>query len=228
MSRLASATPAAAIGLAACVLTIAADPQPGTAGHGRKIYEESGCARCHAASIEEDSSEGGLLRAGHPLEGAAYRGTWWSGRITTDAAEASEFCRKTFIDPNDEEGFSAAERKALVLFVQQLGAERGISPHALLRRDAGDVDLSAGEPSRGKELYRRACLACHGGQDPLRAEAEIAKMAGDFSPAQVADAIRRGKATMPFFQVDRLAAPQVADIAAYVESVRKAGAGPPR
>ena len=226
MSRLVSATLAAAIGLAACVLTIATDAQTGTAGHGRKIYEESGCARCHAASIEEDASEGGLLRAGHPLEGAAYRGTWWSGRITTDAAEASQFCRKTFIDPNDEEEFSAAERKALVLFMQQLGAERGISPHTLLRRDAGDVDLNAGEPARGKDLYRRACLACHGGQDPLRSEAEIAKMSRDFSPAQLADVIRRGKATMPFFQVDRLTALQVADIAAYVESVKKAAARP--
>jgi mono/diheme cytochrome c family protein len=226
MSRLASATLAAAIGLAVCAPAIAKDPQPGTAGHGRQIYDQAGCARCHAASIEEDLSEGGLLRAGHPLEGAAYRGTWWSGRITTDAAEASEFCRKTFIDPNAAEEFSAAERKALVLFMQELGADRGISPHTLLRRNAGDVDLRAGEPPRGKDFYRRACLACHGGQEPAKAEAEIAKMSRDFSPAQVADVIRRGQATMPFFQVDRLTALQVADIAAYVESVKKAAARP--
>lgn len=218
---------AAGAGALVLVMTHAGDVETGSASHGRKIYVESGCSRCHAASFEEDSSEGGPLRAGHPLEGAAYRGTWWNGRITTDAAEASDFCRRTFLDPNgnDEEGFTTQERKALVLFMQGLGGERGISPLTLLRRDAGDVYLNAGEAGRGTDLYRRACLTCHGASEPEKAEAELTKMAEDLSPAQLAGAIRRGKGTMPFFQVDRLTAPQVADIAAYVESAKKAGAG---
>jgi len=187
--------------------------QPGTTAHGREIYSTAGCADCHAATLAQEAKED-RIRSGHPLEGAAYRGTWWNGRIATDAGEASDFCLKTFIDPNNE-GFTAVERKALVLFMQDLGSERGVSPLALLRRDAGDVDLGAGDAARGRELYRRACVSCHA----AGTERDLIK---ELSPAQIADLIRKGSGRMPFFQVDRLTAPQVADLAVYLESLRKA------
>jgi mono/diheme cytochrome c family protein len=189
--------------------------QPGSAAHGGEIFVTVGCATCHAASIRDEASNE-LIRAGHPLEGAAWRGTWWNGRITTDAGEASDFCLRTFIDPNSE-GFTAEERKALVLFMQDLGSERGVSPQVLLRRDAGDVDLRSGDPLRGRDLYRRACGSCHG-KDAAAEKALIKQL----SPLQVASVIRKGTGLMPFFQVDRLTAGQVADIAVYLESVRDA------
>src|SRR5262245_7104130 len=135
----------------------AADEPPGTASHGRKIYKERGCANCHATSATEEEGPASLLRAGHPLAGAAYRGSWWNGKITTDAGDAADRCNKTFLDPSSE-GLDASERKALVLFMQSLGSQTGISPLTLLRRDAGDVDLRTGDASRGRELYRRACI----------------------------------------------------------------------
>jgi len=188
-------------------------PPPGTAAHGREIVARLGCGTCHAATFRQEA-EDGLLRAGHPLEGAAYRGTWWNGRITTDAGDASDFCLKTFVDPN-RAGFTAAERKALVLYMQALGSQRGISPLVLLRRDAGDVDLSEGNAERGHDVYARACTSCHeGGRETIR------ELFGDLSPAQVAGVIRKGSGTMPFFQIDRLTARQVADVAAYMEAVR--------
>ncbi len=194
-------------------------PAPGTASHGAAIYRERGCVPCHSATLDEDARDSapeasGPIRAGHPLEGAAYRGSWWGGRITTDAAEAADFCLRAWIEP-DTEGFSAQERKALVLFMQALGSERGVSPLLLLRRDAGDVDVRGGDPSRGRSAYARACAACHPG-----GEAEARRLQGGLSPAQVADLIRKGSGRMPFFQVDRLAAAHIADIAAYLDSLR--------
>jgi len=186
---------------------------PGTAAHGRHIYDSLGCGTCHALSRRQEADDG-LLRAGHPLEGSAYRGTWWSGRITTDVGEAADYCLRTFVDPATS-GFDAAERKALVLFAQGLGRERDVSPMILLRRDAGDVDISSGDAGRGRVLFARACRVCHEADtESLRALAE------DRSPRQVADVIRKGRGLMPFFQVDRLEAPQVADIAVYLESVQ--------
>ncbi len=193
---------------------------PGTAAHGRQIATRLGCGSCHAATFRQEADDG-LLRAGHPLEGAAYRGSWWNGRITTDVGDASEFCLRTFIDPNSS-GFTATERKALVLYMQALGSRRGISPLVLLRRDAGDVDLSAGDPERGRDVYARACTTCHdGGREA------ILLLFGDLSPAQVAGVVRKGSERMPFFQIDRLTAQQVADVAAYMEAVRKPSPPPP-
>ena len=197
--------------------------QPGTASHGREIYSTVGCADCHAATLSDEAREaqegrtadGGRIRAGHPLEGAPWRGSWWNGRIATDAGEASDFCLRSFIDPNSE-GFTAEERKALVLFMQELGSERGVSPLVLLRRDAGDVDLRAGVPARGRVIYQRVCVPCHaGGAEAGRA------LIKELSPAQIAEVIRKGSGRMVFFQVDRLTSPQVADVAAYLDSVRK-------
>jgi mono/diheme cytochrome c family protein len=187
---------------------------PGSAGHGRDLYATRGCAACHAASFEQEARDG-LLRAGHPLEGAAHRGTWWNGRITTDAGDAAEFCLKSFIDPNSE-GFTPEERKALVLFMQELGSERGVSPLVLLRRDAGDVDVGSGDPARGREIWRRACQSCHPG-----APAELPRLMGPLSAAQIAGVVRLGTKTMPFFQVDRLPAPEVADVVSYMETLRE-------
>ena len=152
----------------------AADAPAGTASHGRNIYAERGCALCHAASGSEEENAGAPLRAGHPLAGAAYRGSWWNGKITTDAGDASDHCLKTFIDPNSE-GFEAAQRKALVLFMQELGSETGISPLTLLRRNSGDVDLRTGDVARGRDLYRRACVSCHGGKDTAASESFVRK-----------------------------------------------------
>jgi mono/diheme cytochrome c family protein len=187
---------------------------PGTAGHGEDIYATRGCAACHATTFEQEAKDG-LLRAGHPLEGAAHRGTWWNGRITTDAGDASEFCLRSFIDPNTE-GFTPEERKALVLFMQELGSERGVSPLVLLRRDAGDVDLSSGDPGRGRQVWQRACLACHADTPP-----EVARLLKQLSAGQIAGIVRLGSGTMPFFQVDRLPAPMVADVVAYLDSRRE-------
>lgn len=187
---------------------------PGSAGHGRDLYATRGCVACHAATFEQEAKDG-LLRAGHPLEGAAHRGTWWNGRITTDAGDASEFCLKSWIDPNTE-GFTPEERKALVLFMQELGSERGVSPLVLLRRDAGDVDVGSGDSGRGQEIWRRACQACHAGGEP-----EMVELMGRLSPAQIAGVVRQGTKTMPFFQVDRLPAPQVADVVSYLQALRE-------
>ena len=197
-----------------------ADPPAGTASHGRKIYAERGCANCHAANASEEEGPAALLRAGHPLAGAAYRGSWWNGRITTDAGDASDHCFKTYIDPGSE-GFEAAERKALVLFMQALGSDTGVSPLTLLRRDAGDVDLRTGDVTRGRDLYRRACVSCHGGGDLDAAESFVRKSAGTLSAGQIAALVRGGGQLMPFFQIDRLTAEQVADIAVYVGSLRQ-------
>ena len=198
----------------------AADPPTGTASHGRKIYAERGCANCHAAAASEEEGPGARLHAGHPLAGAAYRGSWWNGRITTDAGDASDHCFKTYIDPNSE-GFEAVERKALVLFMQALGSDTGVSPLTLLRRDAGDVDLRMGDLARGRDLYRRACVSCHGGGDLGAAESFVRKSAATLSAGQIAALVRGGGQLMPFFQIDRLTAEQVADIADYVESFRQ-------
>lgn len=198
----------------------ASDAPSGTASHGRDIYNKR-CVVCHAAGPAQEEGEQSLLRAGHPLAGAAYRGSWWNGKIATDAGDASDYCFRTYVDPNSE-GLEAAERKALVLFMQALGSDTGISPMTLLRRNAGDVDLRTGDAARGAGLYRRACVACHGGSDAAAVASFIEKTASSLSPSQVADVIRRGSGLMPFFQVDRLTAQQVADIALYVESRKPA------
>ncbi|MGH9866740.1 MAG: c-type cytochrome [Candidatus Polarisedimenticolia bacterium] len=186
---------------------------PGTAGHGEDLYASRGCAACHATTFAQEAQDG-LLRAGHPLEGVAHRGTWWNGRVTGDAAEAAEICLRSFVDPNAP-GFTAEEGKALVLFLKELGSERGVSPMAVVKGDPSDVNVAAGDAGRGREIWRRACLACHA-EVPFDAR----KLVGDLSPARLAEIVRQGTRTMPFFQVDRLPSPMVADVVAYLEALR--------
>ena len=186
---------------------------PGTAGHGEDLYATRGCAACHAATVAQEAQDG-LLRAGHPLEGVVHRGRWWNGRVTGDPAEAAEVCLRAFVDPNAP-SFTDEERKALVLFLKELGSERGVSPLEVVKGDPAEVNLAGGDAGRGREVWRRACLPCHA-EVPVDAR----KLVRDLPASRLVEIVRQGSGNMPFFQLDRLPSPMVADVVAYLETLR--------
>ncbi len=83
------------------------------------------------------------------------------------------------------------------------------------------VDVSAGDVSKGAELYRTQCAACHswagtGGALTGRQAPPVTPA----SPIEVAEALRSGPDTMPVFGAAALDRQQLNDVTAYVRSLK--------
>ena len=83
------------------------------------------------------------------------------------------------------------------------------------------VDVDTGDVSRGAELYRLQCAACHSWAGTGGAlEGRKAPAVTPASPVQVAEAVRTGPGTMPVFGQAALTNRQVNDLAAYVVTLK--------
>lgn len=171
------------------------------------------CADCHLMTAPNEPPPDDLIRAGHLLQNAFGRGTWWNGRVTTDCGEAGEVCFKRFMGGQE---FDGRTRTAIVLYIKSK-SEPASSPWILQRVPPGRVDVTRGDFSRGADVFRRACSLCHAaGGGPSGPDLKGSKM----TPREIADVVRTGVTRMPFFQADLMSDEQVADVAAYTYALR--------
>jgi hypothetical protein len=171
------------------------------------------CADCHLVTAPNEPPPDDLIRAGHSLQNAFGRGTWWNGRVMTDCGEAGEVCFKRFMGGQE---FDGRTRTAIVLYIKGR-SEPASSPWIIQRVPPGRVDVTRGDFARGADIFRRACSLCHGaGGGPSGPDLKGSKM----TPREIADVVRTGVNRMPFFQADLLSDDQVADVAAYAYALR--------
>ena len=121
-------------------------------------YNAFSCATCHATTQEE-----GQLYTGLSLVGAASRPTWWGGYELT-LLDAVNFCYTAFMrgtTPLDQED---PKSRALYEYLVSLSprSTAPVQPFTLVRDIA---EVPRGSKSRGAEVYRAACLECHGEKD---------------------------------------------------------------
>ena len=173
------------------------------------------CADCHAVTPAGTPPDDDRIRPGHTVYDAFSRGNWWNGRVTTDCGEAGEVCLKRFMGGAE---MSGKMRTHLVVYMKSLGPPWG-SPFVLHRRPPGMVAADSGNPGKGRDLFRRACDACHpGGGAGQGPDLSLSTM----TPREIADLIRVGSDPMPFYQGDILSDDEVADIAAFTRTLQPA------
>jgi mono/diheme cytochrome c family protein len=172
------------------------------------------CADCHSiADPNEPAPAGDRIRPGHTLHDAFGRGSWWNGRVTTDAGDAAAVCHTRFQGADGE--LPPEARVSIVLFLKDHSAPVS-GPISIARASASTAEINQGDAARGAAAYQRACAWCHEGKDASGGDLRSSRL----SPHEIAQLVREGKGRMPFFQPDVLPDPQLADIAAYTWSLQ--------
>jgi len=184
--------------------------QVASADSGRAIYLQS-CAACH---------------------GQQGQGTVDGPSLQSSGAAAADFMLRTGRMPLNRPGdptrrrppaFDDATIQALVAYVATLGTGPAIP----------NVVTSGADVSKGRMLYTANCAACHGpsgGGDAIGGGVSAPSLA-ESDPRTVAEAMRVGPGAMPVFNESAISDAEVADIAAYLEYLRRTpapgGAQPP-
>ncbi|MBI4819815.1 MAG: c-type cytochrome [Deltaproteobacteria bacterium] len=207
---------------------------------GRQLFHDGGlgrsgfsCASCHSTVADESKEGDGLLRAGHTLFGAAKRPHWRGDTRRSaykDVGAAMDACVDVFMGTQ----LGAPDKRALVGFITSISPKSAspisIVPGLEASKDYKRDKYANGDPSRGRVLFFRACHSCHPGGDQglgpalFGATSEAAAMW-----IREGNGLLRGKRTKdghsPFFGRDRLSDKEVADIGAFVESLKAPGSG---
>jgi ubiquinol-cytochrome c reductase cytochrome c subunit len=162
---------------------------------GRQLYATS-CTSCHGARGIGTDQGPPLLNVG--AAAASFQLTTGRMPLTDPSAQP---VRKP-------PAFRPAQIDALVAYVASLGHGPAIP----------DVDIAAGNLSRGGTLFRFNCAACHsttgvGGALSYGSDAPSLQAA---TPQQTGEAMRTGPGQMPVFGPETLSARQVNSIARYV------------
>ncbi len=183
------------------------------------------CASCH------DTADGPSRAVGGTLAGVATRPSFWNG-AETDLLDATNACLTTFmrsapLDRDDGRG------RALFAYLETLpGAATPVTYSiqlAVTRAPGG------GDAGRGAAVYQRACDGCHGAPHtadgrldpgapllPEEARSLAVQHFPTLSPALVViEKIRHGAffgvgGWMPFFSLEALSDPDLADLLAYL------------
>ena len=115
-----------------------------------------GCTQCHAKT---SGAAGARIFPGAPLEGAASRPTFWSGRFDS-LHDAIDEC-VTHFQRGDPLDVSAPHVVDLNAYLQSIGASGPTQavPFTVIKVTK---DLPPGDASRGNAVYDRACRSCHG------------------------------------------------------------------
>jgi len=173
--------------------------EPLTTTDGRELFDLH-CASCHGTFLQGSSN-------GPPLGGVSAGAVDFqltTGRMPKHAP-AGESGR---MPPQ----FTPAQIAALVRFVSSVSGGSRIIPNVSMR---GDI-------ARGKAAFIADCAACHGAAargDSVGYE-WVAPSLGAATPTQIAEAVRSGPAVMPRFNDAAISDASLADIVAYIESLR--------
>lgn len=135
------------------------------AEHGRALFSDPtasssplnnvACASCHR--VADDASDVRLLPGG-ALAGASGRASYWAGQ-EIELLRAVNDCRTYFMQARDAWTADDEEAKALWAYLSSLPGDAKPIPFTIVR---SVVDLPAGDPNVGGDVYARACKSCHG------------------------------------------------------------------
>ncbi|MFH1566465.1 MAG: c-type cytochrome [Gemmatimonadota bacterium] len=215
----------------------------GSAPEGRLLFHSpalSGnglaCTNCHA-DFDEVRRNDGLIRAGHSLENAASRQTFWGQELDSpdrypDISSAAVVCVETYLQRPDK--LTAQQKLSLETYLRAIDRQPVVLP--LAYAPAADLTgeyagFGGGDKRRGRELFYAACHVCHpNGNSGLAPAIPRGK-----EPAFYARKVREGNGLgavlsgldpnaydrrsglhMPFFGADRLSNGDIRDIVAYL------------
>lgn len=156
-------------GLAACTAEPTIVVQHGDAvDHGRALFRDASiagtsynsyaCSTCHAG----DEPEGGASLPGGSLAGVTKRPSYWGGH-ELDLLRAVDACAYYFMLRDEPWSASDPDARALYAYLDAISPEGGRgSEAAAFTVVTTIVDLPAGDPTRGSDVFARACASCHG------------------------------------------------------------------
>ncbi len=195
---------------------------------GRQLFEEPHvdantftCATCHALA---EPSPDGLRRPGHPLGDATRRARWKNGQSSTFLAAVNSCLEEWMVAPpwqQDDAGFLALraflDAQAPRAPVRDLSFEI-VAPPAV---------VSGGDAERGRALFDRTCIVCHGaGGTGSERGPRVAPSArsGEYMAKRIRTSGSKSSSVysdltggvMPFWAKDRLSDDEVRDLVAFM------------
>lgn len=177
------------------------------------------CATCHA--LAEPAADG-IRRPGHALGGAPSRRTYKNGRVSS-FREAVNSCLTEWMGA---EPWTAEDRR-LAALEKFLGEQPSVGDSVSFEIVPPAADLGGGDADRGRALFNRSCVVCHGMDGAGTEKAPpIAGLA--LEPEYIARRIRTSGlpsspvydgltgGRMPFWAADRLTDAELRDLTAFV------------
>ncbi len=204
---------------------------------GRQLFHDPGigkngvsCADCHATVKDETRRGDGLLRPGHSLFGVAKR-KYWRGdrqrRFHRNVGASMNVCVQIFQRGPSLEG---QQKHALVAFLKSISKGKKQPPLRIFTALEADLDYNRekyrrGHITTGRSLFYRTCHNCHPHAGAGLAPSIIGKTVAETARAiregnGMIRGARKGSSWMPAFGLGRLSNEEVADIAAYVASLK--------
>jgi cytochrome c len=197
-------------------------------------YNAFACTTCHAEHAQTQTDR---IYPGAVLEGASARPSWWGGNVV-DLGVAVDDCFEDFmagerLDPAGDTA-QAFDAYLVSLTTDATPAALTAAQPFTVPATVTDIDLSTGDATRGTDVYRRACMPCHGevhtgaGQLnslvtvlPDAALQEHATYGAPCSRVIFIEKIRHGSfynypGHMPPFSMEALSDVQIADLLVYL------------
>lgn len=155
---------AAIVGAVACGGTEVKEQHGNAVEHGAFLFSNHdaspssenrfACSTCHSARGTDPR-----VLTGAALGGATKRPRYWGGTVL-DLLVAINACRIQFMDAHDPWTENDEDAKAMYAYLVSLpDVAADAVPFTVVRTVA---DVPAGDASRGKDVYERACQTCHG------------------------------------------------------------------
>jgi thiosulfate dehydrogenase len=159
-----------ALALAACTRPDDRIVRGTAVDHGEALFSDAkaspatvnfvSCATCHR---RDPAERPGLILTGGLLRGATTRPLYWGGH-DNDLLTSINHCRYFFMSARDDWTPKDEEARAMYGYLTSLDAkaaesEKQAQPYLV---QSAVTDLPAGDGTRGKDLYDRACRSCHG------------------------------------------------------------------
>jgi len=191
---------------------------------------EVACADCHS-DYDETLASDDIIRPGHSILGAHMRAHTWNGEFAGEAlartAAGAAKCAYLFQERGEslETALTSSEARQLMAFYEYVstGTEAlSLAWHAStwpgdphFDKEEFDKVIEGirelrGNSTRGKDMFRRACAACH--EHGIAPAMRILKR----KATQIPRVVRAGDGAMPFFSLDKLSDQDIADIQAYI------------
>lgn len=205
-SLVTAASAASASDRAATARATADADQAELVDRGRALFA-TGCASCHGTD-----GRGVRLATGQP-RGPSLVGAGEAAATYYLTTGRMPLANSGDVPQRKEPAYGREDIRALVAFVAGLGPGPSLP----------DLDLAAADEAAGGVDFRVNCQACHSatGAGGALSYGRSAPPLHQATPEQVAAAVRSGPGEMPRFGAEQLPDDELADIAAYVQYLRR-------